>query len=80
MPATHAEELATYRITVAIIAPVDPQSQLAESEWDHEVAQRWAHRMESQAPGSIRRYTLDGGRAWTARRRPRPKRGFRDAV
>lgn len=72
MPATHAEDLATYRITLAIIGPVNPKSQLAESEWEHEVAQRWAHLMESQPSGSIRRYTLAGGRAWTTRRRSRP--------
>ncbi len=73
MPATHGDELKKYKTTVAIIAPVDPQSQLTEREWEHEVAQRWAHRIEVQPRGSIRRYTLEGGRAWTPRRRPRPE-------
>jgi hypothetical protein len=74
MPASHAEELATHKTTVAIIAPVDPRSQLTDDQWEHEVTQRWAHRMEAQLHGSIRRYTLDGARAWTARRRPAPRR------
>lgn len=71
MPATHATDLARFRTTVAIVYPWDATRSLAEPEWDHEIVQKWVHRIESQPPGSILRYTLDGGRRWTVRKRPR---------
>jgi hypothetical protein len=68
MPATHAADLSRLRTTVAIVAPLDPSSSMTEPAWEHEIVQRWAHR-EEQAPGTIVRYSLTGGRRWTLRKR-----------
>jgi len=70
MPATHAQDLARLHLTVAVIAPRNPESVLDVNQWEHEIAQRWAHKMEEQPRGSVRRYTLAGPRQWTPRRRP----------
>jgi len=76
MPAEHKRVLAETRITLAVIDPQHPP-EYGENEWDFEVAQRWAHKMEQQAKGSVVRYTLAGGRTWTLRRRPGRLRGVR---
>jgi hypothetical protein len=72
MPATHAADLAKHGTTVAIVHPWDPTRPLTEPEWEHEIVQKWAHRIETQPSRTIRRYTLDGGRRWTVRKRPLP--------
>jgi predicted nuclease of predicted toxin-antitoxin system len=78
MPATHAQDLARLHLTVAVIAPRNPESLLDVNQWEHEIAQRWAHKMEAQTRGSVWRYTLSGPTRWTRRRRspvisrPRP--------
>lgn len=72
MPATHADDLARFRTTLAIVGPYDPESALALNAWEHEIVQKWAHLIEGQRSGSIRRYTLAGSRAWKPRKRPDP--------
>jgi len=71
MPATHANDLRRFSTTLAVVYPWDRSRPIAEREWEHEIVQKWAHKMEDQAPGSIVRYTLNGGRTWTLRKRPR---------
>jgi hypothetical protein len=68
MPADHAETLAMTGITVATIDPIRPPEFRA-SEWNHEVVQRWAHVIETQTRGTVRRYGL-ANRLWTDRRQP----------
>jgi hypothetical protein len=70
MPASHAAELAKFGTTVAIVHPWDETRPLTEPEWEHEIVEKWAHRIEGQKPGTISRYTLDGGRRWRVRKRP----------
>jgi hypothetical protein len=72
MPASHAAELAKFETTLAIVYPWDETRPLTEPEWEHEIVEKWAHRMEAQEPGSILRYTLDGGRRWKVRKRALP--------
>jgi hypothetical protein len=72
MPASHAADLARFRTTLAIVAPYDASSGLTPNAWEHEIVQKWVHRIESQPRGSIRRYTLSGGRAWKPSKRPDP--------
>ena len=70
MPATHAEVLRETRVTLAIVSP-ERESDLSTDEWEREIVHRWAHKMEAQAEGSIRRYYLTGGREWRLRRSSR---------
>jgi predicted nuclease of predicted toxin-antitoxin system len=73
MPATHADVLRETRVTVAIIAP-EREGNITTDEWEREIVHRWAHRMESQPIGSIRRYYLFGSREWRPRRRSSARR------
>lgn len=70
MPATHKAELGRFRTTVAVVAPWEPSSGLIEPQWEHEIVQKWAHLMEGQTSGTVYRYTLQGRRKWTFRKRP----------
>ncbi len=70
MPAVHADVIMEVRATLATIDPRRPSDYLEDEDaWGREVAHRWAHVMARQAPGSIRRYSGNGGRRWTRRRR-----------
>jgi precorrin-6B methylase 1 len=69
MPATHAAELSRLGMTVAVIAAWESTSSLVEPQWEHEIAQKWAHRMELQVAGSVVRYSLATSRKWTLRKR-----------
>lgn len=72
MPAAHAAELAAFRTTVAIVQPWDSSRPLPEPKWEHEIVQRWVQVMEAQRPGTILRYTMEGGRRWKVRKRRPP--------
>lgn len=72
MPEEHAEVIAELRPTIATVDPRrDEQYQAPDQEdaWNREVVHKWAHKMATQAPGTIRRYSLGGHRMWTSRRR-----------
>lgn len=69
MPATHKNDLAKYGTTVAVVLPWSPETGLSESEWEHEIVQKWAHFMEEQQAGSVFRYSLATRRRWTFRKR-----------
>jgi len=70
MPATHGNELAQHKTTVAVVAPWNPIIGLVEPQWEHEIVQKWAHLIEEQPPGTIFRYSLGGRRKWMLRKRP----------
>ena len=69
MPATHKSDLAKYRTTVAVVLPWTPDTGLSESQWKHEIVQKWTHLMEEQRAGSVFRYSLATRRRWTLRKR-----------
>lgn len=70
MAASHADVLAETRLTVAIVDPDHPRV-YTDDQWDREIVHKWAHKIEYQARGSIRVYTVAGSRQWRPRRRPR---------
>lgn len=79
MPEDHANLVAKYKLTLAIVDPVvgkayDQRTQ--EEAWKWEVCMRWAHRMQDQEPGTVKRYNDQGGRTWNRPRTPKiaPKR------
>jgi hypothetical protein len=70
LPAAHADVVAEVNAT---IATVDPRRSSMytddEDAWGREVAHRWAHMMERQPKGSVKRYSDRGGRKWAPRGR-----------
>jgi hypothetical protein len=78
MPAEHADVLLETNLTVAIVSPRLPP-EYTQEEWEAEIIHRWVHRIDAQATGTIRRYSLGGAAIWTPRRRPRALRGPHDA-
>jgi len=72
MPGDHRELIERVGTTVATIDPLhDTEHQI--DEWRRDVVHRWAHVMQSQTQGAVRRYSLRWHRPWTLRRRPRPR-------
>lgn len=72
MPSDHLEVLQKTGMTLAIVSPVIEPGYLPK-EWQHNVIHQWAHKMEAQEKGTIKRYGLAGGRSWRARRKPTPR-------
>lgn len=71
LPADHADDVARLRPTLAIMDPQrDPGC--TREQWHHEIVHRWAHVIEEQALGTIRRYSASTHVAWTQPRRVRP--------
>jgi len=70
MPATHGDVLKETGVTLAIVS-ARPELGYSLEEWEREIVHRWAHKMEEQPPGSVRRYSLAGGREWHPRQRSR---------
>lgn len=70
MPAEHSDLFDRLRPTVATIDPRRPEG-LLEIYWRFDVVHRWAHRMQEQPPGMVRRYSLRGSAVWTVRKRHR---------
>jgi hypothetical protein len=71
MPASHAAVVERLQSTLAIVYPWDETRPLPVDAWEHEICQKWAHRMEEQPRGSIIRYSLDRATRWKLRKRPR---------
>ena len=72
MPAVHADVIADVNATLAIIDPRRPPAYSddeGQEAWMRDATHHWARRMATQAPGSIRRYSLNTSRIWTPRRR-----------
>lgn len=76
MPSDHAEAVADYSSTLAIVDPLikppyDPDQDV--EEWRREIVHRWAHRMETLESGQVRRYSLNRSDPWKQPRRIRTK-------
>ncbi len=69
MPFTHRLIIADLKITIATIRPCPLKGPVVE-EWKKESVHRWAHKMQEQVEGSIRRYQPGNvPRQWTTPRR-----------
>jgi predicted nuclease of predicted toxin-antitoxin system len=84
MPAEHATALAAVNATVAVIRPWnrkaadigswEGQEHRNEDEWEAEIVHRWAHLMQTQRTGTIRRYSVNSYGYWKPKRRSRRRR------
>jgi hypothetical protein len=68
MPAEHPALFTRLHPTVATIDPRRP-SGVTELAWRLDVLHRWAHVIQEQTRGSVRRYSLRASRPWTPRKR-----------
>lgn len=69
LPAEQAELLDRLGITVATVEwRIDPPA-AGREQAARDTCHRWAHAMAAQAAGSVRRYSPERNRAWTARLR-----------
>jgi hypothetical protein len=68
MPAEHGPVIHETQATVATIHPDYPDT-MTEHAWRFDVIHRWAHAMQAQPPGSVRRYAANGSGVWKPRRR-----------
>jgi hypothetical protein len=68
MPAEHGETIVKTRATIATIHPEQPPG-ITQDAWRRDIVHRWAHVLQTQADGHVRRYTRSGSRPWTARHR-----------
>jgi len=73
MPEEHADEVACYDATLAIIDPLTPDG-YERDQFERDVVHKWAHRMQEQEQGTVYRYTVRGRTVWKAPRRPRRPR------
>lgn len=64
MPAEHEEAVRASTIAIATIDPRMPEG-YDEPGWRRDVTHRWAHTMQRQRPGSVRRYAIAGTGRWT---------------
>jgi hypothetical protein len=70
MPEEHAQLLARWQLTIAVVDPLF-SAPYTQEQWKHEVVHRWAHKMQKQRRGTILRYSVRaGGRVWTRPRHP----------
>ena len=84
MPAEHAAALAAVNATVAVIRPWsrkaahigswEGQEHRNEDEWEAEIVHRWAHLIQAQRTGTIRRYSANTYGDWKPKRRSRRRR------
>jgi hypothetical protein len=78
MPAEHGALLAKVQATLAVVKPWvreeahsgnwEGQDHRSEEEWSQEIVHRWAHTIQAQRAGTIRRYSVASHAIW---RRPR---------
>ena len=66
MPDDHGDVLRALRITLATIDPRRPDS-TSEDAWRKDVIHRWAHAVQGQTSGSLRRYSLTRHGEWRPR-------------
>ncbi len=71
LPEEHASLVKRWSPTVAIIDPYMDEG-YEDDQWQWDVMHRWAHKIEEQERGTIRRYSLRSHRPWKKPRRPRP--------
>jgi hypothetical protein len=68
LPDSHSEAVHRVGATVATINP-EREAGWPLEEWRREIVHRWAHTMQDQAEGTLRRYTLRRHGVWRPRRR-----------
>jgi hypothetical protein len=68
MPAEHPRLIGELNPTIATIDPRRPDG-VKELEWRTDVVHRWAHAMQEQEPGTVRRYSLGRSSTWSPRAR-----------
>jgi hypothetical protein len=66
MPVEHEAILAESGLTLAVI---DGSYDRHQDAWKRETVHRWAHKMDEQRPGTLRRYSPTSQRPWTRRTR-----------
>ncbi|MDQ3756673.1 MAG: hypothetical protein M3394_02340 [Actinomycetota bacterium] len=67
MPGEHAGLITTHGLTMATVDGRRPPDQ-DEAQWQRDTVHRWAHAMQEQAEGALRRYSPRSNRRWTQRR------------
>jgi hypothetical protein len=65
MPLEHGDLIAQYGLTIATLAPVPREFESFEDPWLRETTQRWAHLIQAQSAGSVKRYYTSTHRVWT---------------
>jgi hypothetical protein len=70
LPIDHPQSVGHTTVAIAIIDPEAPAGYDLE-QWDAEMVHRWAHRIEEQAIGTVRRYSGNGNSKWHVRKRAR---------
>ena len=68
MPDDHQAAFAELQITLATIDPRRPED-VGEDSWRRDVVHRWAHAIQIQPAGTIRRYSAIRHGLWKPRRR-----------
>jgi len=67
MPDDHGDVLAELGVTLATVDPRRPEV-TEEAAWRRDVIHRWAHAIQIQEPGTIRRYSAVRHGLWRPRR------------
>jgi predicted nuclease of predicted toxin-antitoxin system len=60
LPEDHAEMVASYKPTLAIIEPGEDIPDELQDAYEREIVHRWAHLMHEQESGTVLRYRLNG--------------------
>lgn len=70
MPDEHADALERLQVTVGTVDPRQP-SAMTQDAWRRDIIHRWAHAIQRQTPGTVRRYASSRHASWKPRRRGR---------
>lgn len=68
MPYVHQAAVSTSPIAISTVDPRRAPGYRNTDEWRRDIVHRWAHAMQEQAPGTVRRYSLKSYRAWVPRK------------
>lgn len=68
MPAEHGGLIRELGLTIATVDGRWSTSGLDHEAWKREIVHRWAHAMQAQPDGLVRRYSVHWYRPWTRRR------------
>lgn len=69
MPDDHGGIVEALRPTIATVDPKMSSEYETTDQWRRDVIHKWAHKMQTQPLGTIRRYNLTGSRPWHSRTR-----------
>jgi len=73
LPADHAAAVRSVGVGIATIDPGGRPEHWTQDQWNRDVVHRWAHRMQAQEGGSVRRYGVSP-REWVVPTRVRSRR------